>query len=218
MNIHLEFNTLFTLSGRRIQTYFYFCWVGIAQSVERSCTAPEVPVSNLTNACSQVHGRDWLSCHTGGQRLAGVAPEVNLREHVTHTPLPSVILPTLASTPNKRGLYPLKIKTENSFVFSFTFGQCKRTLTVIIYAFSIMINLLDQIDSRNHKCYRKCHRHKQSRGGSRISCEGSWTLGVIILPKFGHKFKIKTHEVNKKWSKRGIRGAPASPRIGNIQS
>ena len=42
------------------------------------------------NICLQVCGRDQLGFHADCKRSAGVAPEVNLREHVTHTPLPSV--------------------------------------------------------------------------------------------------------------------------------
>ena len=38
---------------------------------------------------SQVRGRDGSAAILAAKRSAGVAPEVNLREHVTHTPLPS---------------------------------------------------------------------------------------------------------------------------------
>ena len=55
----------------------------------------QVSCSSLTNAWSQVSGRDQLQ--RLDQRSAGVTPEVNLRTHVTCTPLTSGNqLPTLA--------------------------------------------------------------------------------------------------------------------------
>ena len=39
------------------------------------------------NACLQVHGGEGLGCHA--KSSAGVTKEVNLKESVIHTPLPS---------------------------------------------------------------------------------------------------------------------------------
>ena len=49
---------------------------GVAQSVERlsgltlwAAAAWYIPVSSPTNACSQVHGREWLDCHACHQEV-----------------------------------------------------------------------------------------------------------------------------------------------------
>ena len=48
-----------------------------------------IPVLSPTNACLQVLQENSLATMLAANRSAGVAPEVNLREHVTHLPLSS---------------------------------------------------------------------------------------------------------------------------------
>ena len=49
-----------------------------------------IQVKCLNDNASQVRGRDGSAAMLAAKRSAGVTPEVNLREHVTCMPLPSV--------------------------------------------------------------------------------------------------------------------------------
>ena len=55
---------------------------GIAQSAERSSAAPPMPALRYVEETG-------LTAMLAAKRLAGVTPEVNLRQHVTCMPLPS---------------------------------------------------------------------------------------------------------------------------------
>ena len=52
-------------------------------------TMQEVPCSNLASYCWNTLGEQWLTAMLAIKRSAGVTPEVNLREHTSHTPLSS---------------------------------------------------------------------------------------------------------------------------------
>ena len=90
--VHTQAFFSFLNNAEQLSNQCIFGRSGIAHSVERmACLIShyELPVLSPANA-SQVCGRDRSAAMLAAKRSAGVAPEMNLRECVTHMLLPSL--------------------------------------------------------------------------------------------------------------------------------